>query len=77
MSRPERPVLHRLRQAILARALSYVQWGIIGGAICAERLLPALGSFPEVLQAVKDKRIGVIALTWCALGPLCPSCAWQ
>lgn len=54
-------------QVVLAKVLGYVQWAIIGGAIFAERLLPALGYnlSPEVLQAIKDKRFGTILGAWC------------
>lgn len=51
---------------VLAKVLGYVQWGVIGSAIFAERLLPALGYqlSPELAQAIKDKRFGVILGSW-------------
>lgn len=57
------PAKHKV---VLAKVLGYVQWAVIGSAIFAERLLPALGYdlSPEMLQAIKDKRFGTILGAW-------------
>jgi selT/selW/selH-like putative selenoprotein len=53
-------------KVLAAKALGYVQWGVMGAAAFGERLAPALGYelSPEALQSLKDKRFGVIACSW-------------
>lgn len=70
-------VLHNMAQVLAAKALGYVQWGVVGGAVFGERLAPALGYdlSPELLQACNfTRRIPEVHASALLGAPLCHAC---